>query len=152
MYIPSNLSSILCLGHKYQSWQYLVILSFDFFIIQDSRLLIPSTQLLLGSLPLVLVRFWVMLPPPPSTVSIKKVLCSSNLDRRVVSARSLTSLGSVFVHYFAATMLLYLSVAFLMRSPATTSVHVYQSYLVLSMKRLKVEFCPENKALNMCLT
>ena len=61
-----------------------------------------------------------------------------NLDKIVVSAIILSSLGSVFIEYSTGTMLLYFSVAFWMSYPARTSFPVYQSYLVLSMKLFKV--------------
>ena len=52
-----------------------------------------------------------MLPPPPCNVARTDVLFFSNPDRGVVSEGILASLGSVLVHYFVATMLLYFSVA-----------------------------------------
>ena len=52
-----------------------------------------------------------MLHPPHLTVSITEVFFS-NLDRRVVSARILASLGYVLVHYFDATVVLYFSLEF----------------------------------------
>ena len=68
------------------------------------------------------------------------------------SAKRLASLRSVFFRYFAATMLLYLSVALLMRYDARTSDSVYQSTFVVSMKQLKVEFVPDYRSLKICQT
>ena len=48
----------------------------------------------------------------------------SNLDKQVVSAIILTSLGYVLVHYFTHTMLLYFSLALLLRSPSRNSITV----------------------------
>ena len=42
MYIKSNFPSILCLGNHYQSWPSLVILSFDFFTLQDLIFQVPQ--------------------------------------------------------------------------------------------------------------
>ena len=56
IYVPSELSSILCLGCHHQYWPYVVIFSFDLLICQDSKYISTSALLLLGSLPLVLVR------------------------------------------------------------------------------------------------
>ena len=76
----------------------------------------------------------------------------SNLYIQVVSEIILVSLGSVLVHYFVANVLLYLSVAFWLSSYAGTSVTVYQSSFILSMKLLNVEFSPNNISLNMWQT
>ena len=74
-------------------------ISLDFLTHHDSILLSTSTYLLFVPLTLVLVRLWVLLPPHPNlTVTRIEVLFSSNLDRRVFSARTLESLGSVLVH------------------------------------------------------
>ena len=88
----------------------------------------------MGSLTLVLMWFWVMCPPHPWTVSGTEVFYLSNLDKKVVSARIMMSLGSVFVHYFYATMLLHFTVTFLVRSVASTSVSVSQFFIIISMK------------------
>ena len=76
----------------------------------------------------------------------------SNLDRQVVIARIVSSLGSDLVHFPPASMLFYFSVAFWMSNPAGTSVLVYQSYLFLPMKLLKVEFGTDNRTVKMSLT
>ena len=104
MYIPSNFSSILWLGHHHQYWSYLVIFSFDLLTCQDSIFLTPSTELLFGSHPLFLVWVWVMLPPSPCNVA-RTDLFFYNLYRQAVSAIILASLGYFLVHSFADTML-----------------------------------------------
>ena len=124
MNIPTNLLLILCLGHQNQSWPYLVILYFDFLTIKDSRLLSPSTSLLLGYLILVLVLVWVLLPPLIWNFQKNKISLSK-LHKNFVSASVLAYLGIFLVHYFADTMLLYFSVAFWMRSPSRTSFTVF---------------------------
>ena len=67
-----------------------------------------------------------------------RIFSPYNLDIWVVSARILASLRSVLVHSFSTTMLLYLSVASWMSTPYGTSLPMYQSSLVLSVKLLKV--------------
>ena len=82
---------------------------------------------MLGSLLLVFMWFGVLFPPPPCTVARDRSFSLSNLDRQVESEIILESLGSVLVHYFSATVLLYLSVAFCIASSSGTSVPVSQS-------------------------
>ena len=125
MYIQSNLPSILWLGHHHKSWLSLVIFSFDLLTIQDLRFFSLSTWLLPWSLPLVLI-----LLPPLLRIFKERSFTSYNLYRKVVSGIILASLGFVLVNHFSATLLLYLSVAFLFISPAGTSVTVNQSSLV----------------------
>ena len=67
-----------------------------------------------------------------TNVASTEVLFLSNLYRKVVSAIILASMGSVLVHYFDDTVLLYFSVAVWMSSPDGTSVPMYQSYFFLS--------------------
>ena len=64
--------------------------------------------------------------PYSSLECCNNIFCFSNLDRPVVSDFFKSSLGYVLAHYFAATMLFYLSVEFLMSYPAGTSVTVFQ--------------------------
>ena len=80
-------SFILYLRHHHKSWTYLLILSFDLLMHQDSRLPSHSKLLLFVSLTLFLVRVWVPLPTHIWTISRTEVLYFSNLDRRFVSAR-----------------------------------------------------------------
>ena len=69
---------------------------------------------------------------PPWNVASTEVLFLSNFYRKVVSAIILASMGSVLVHSFADTVLLYFSVAVWMSYPDGTSVPMYQSYFFLS--------------------
>ena len=55
---------------------------------------------LLGSIPLLFLRVQVWFDFSGSTFAMTEVLVLSNLYRKVVSARSLASLGYVFVCYF----------------------------------------------------
>ena len=86
---------------------------------------------------LVLVRVLVLLPPHHWTV-VRIVFFHSILDKQVFRARILTSLGYGLVESSDATMILYFSVAFWMRSPYRYFSHVYQSSFDLSMKQLEV--------------
>ena len=97
-----------------------------------------------------LLHVWVMCPHPhpPFTVSMTEFLSFSNLYRLVGSEIILASLGSIRIHFFVADIFLYLSVALLVRCDSKTSVPLYKSSFVLSMKRLKIEFGHENRALN----
>ena len=103
---------------------------------------------MLRSLPLVLVEVWVIIPTPPWNFARKEVLFLFNLDRLVVSARILASLGSELVHYFANTMLLYFSVTVCSSYPDGNYVPVSQSSFVLLMKKIRIEFGTDNIALN----
>ena len=62
------------------------------------------------------------------------------------------SFGYVLVYYFTVVVLLYFSVSISVGSTDGASVPVYQSSLLLSMKLFKVEFGPDNIALEMWIT
>ena len=66
----------------------------------------------------------------------------------VVSAIILGFMGSVLVHYFAATVLMYFSGALWVSLSAGTYFPVYQSFFFISMKLLRVEFGPDSRSLN----
>ena len=78
-----------------------------------------------------LVRFWVLLTPSSLNCCNGRGFFLYHFDRWVVSEWILASSGSILVHYFAAAILLYSSVAFWMISPAGTSVTVSQSSWLL---------------------
>ena len=65
------------------------------------------------------------------------VLVNYNLDRRVVNASILASLGYFLVHAFSATIIVYLQVSFPISSTSRMFVPVSQPYFVISMKQLK---------------
>ena len=56
-----------------------------------------------------------------------------NVYSLIVVARIWASLGSILVHYFSATVLLNLSVLFLISSPISTYVPVYQPFSLFSI-------------------
>ena len=87
-----------------------------------------------------------MVNPPPCTFE-RIDFTPYNLDRQVLSKIILASLGSVLVHSFSVTMVSYSSVELLMRSNTRIYYPVSQSYFFISVKLLKVDFGPGNRAL-----
>ena len=86
----------------------------------------------------MLVQIWVILPPPPLTVTRTEVLSLSNLFRNVFSVIILESLRSVIVNYFVATMFLYLSVELFTRYYSRASDPLSQQPFVLKMKNRRL--------------
>ena len=80
----------------------------------------------LGSLYLLLLQVRILFDISGSTIVRTKILVISNLDRRVVSTRILSLLGSILVQSFAATMVWYLSVSFYIISPDGISMPISQ--------------------------